>query len=276
LGVGLSFSNAFTIYGEGFASAYTGIRSRSPTWEGDLVPSVLVVPYRSRWFSPYVLGGIGPRFVNNGKPTLAVWQAGAGAFIGLGGPVFLDIGVGFQQAFPRDRCDRAYTFETTETPAALVTLGGACLVTISPRIGLAIGLGVGRGERKRSRGSGGRGTAPAVQGSSTFEPPTPSGAPAGSGPGAVEPEPPVPEVAPETPPAAPSQEGTGSPPIGEGEVPAETTAPVDPEAQPAETSPPSAETSTNEPSTDETPAPNVTPDAGAPRGGSEWSRSRGP
>jgi hypothetical protein len=221
-----------------------------------------------------VLGGVGPRFVNHGKPTLAVWQAGAGAFIGLGGPVFLDLGVGFQQAFPRDRCDRTYTFETTETPSSVVTLGGACLVTISPRIGLAIGLGVGGESRKRSRRKRSGDAPPAVRGSTAPAPPPPASTPplaptpldpheAGS-----ETEPPDRAPDPTRPePAAPAVDETGSvSPTAPPDTDATTTPPpIDPEATGGASAPPPSEPAS--PSLEaEMPAPDATvdPEVGAP------------
>lgn len=142
LALGLTLSDDVAIYKDGFRSQYPGIEKRLPSNVFRIVPSLQYVFYRSRWFSPYVEVGLGPAIFNHRRGTFGHWVAGPGAYIGLGGPVYLDLGVDFFGTFPIGRCNRAYSARSTAMGDAVeVSLEGMCSFGWRPKIGLVIALG---------------------------------------------------------------------------------------------------------------------------------------
>lgn len=155
IGLGLNYTNLFVFLSNSIKNDFPGIEDRVPTYYGFLSPTLRVFLFRSFRFSPYVVGGTGPVFLNNGQPTLGRWEAGGGFYIGLGPRAALDIGVGVSQLYTRSACRRA----TTEvfTAAELGTTGdvrvetGNCGIGVFPRIGIVFGFGGSSGDDKKSR-----------------------------------------------------------------------------------------------------------------------------
>jgi len=185
LGLGLSLSNSITIFSESLKSEYPGLTKRIPTNIFRITPSAQYVFYRSRWFSPYVHAGVGPSFLNNKGGTLGHWVAGPGAYIGIGGPVYLNVGVDFSSMFPAGKCDRAYRYAGE---GGDVQFKGYCGFSWGPNIGIVVSFGGRSTKRAPPPSSPPRNPMPDV-----FDAPSPASPP---------PEPPAQEVPPveETPP----------------------------------------------------------------------------
>jgi hypothetical protein len=206
LSLGLGLSNQFLIWSSSFKNMYPGIEDQIPTNIFRITPSAQYVFYRSRWFSPYVSGGIGPTFFNNAGGVHGHWVAGPGAYIGLGGPVFLDVGVNFSGMFPKDRCNDAFIYEGVG--GERVRLEGMCSFGWGPRIGLILAFG----SRGRGRAQPSRRTAPPPD---RYEPPPEN---------PMQPEPARPQPDPW---AGPDEE-----PGPEPEPPVQAEPPVEPPAEP--------------------------------------------
>ena len=151
LAFGLGVSDTIFIFSQDFRATYPGIEDQVATNMVRIMPTARWVFWRNRWFSPYVFGGAGPVFLNHGGGTVGEWNAGPGAYIGLGGPVFLDLGVGFSARFPREKCDEAFYYNG---PSAAGQVIDACSFRWGPRIGLVLAFGGGRSSgrsRRRAR-----------------------------------------------------------------------------------------------------------------------------
>jgi hypothetical protein len=144
LGFGLSLSDSITIFSDSLKSEFPGLTKRIPTNIFRITPSVQYVFYRSRWFSPYVHAGVGPSFFNNRRGVVGHWVAGPGAYIGIGGPVYLNVGVDFSSMFPGGKCNRAYRYEDPDGDTQFV---GYCGFSWGPNIGIVVSLG-GRSKRR--------------------------------------------------------------------------------------------------------------------------------
>ena len=146
LAFGLSVTDTVFIYSRGLRAEYPGIADQVTTNMVRVMPSLQYVFWRGRRFAPYVFGGAGPVFLNHGGGTVGEWSAGPGAFIGLGGPVFLDLGVGFSARFPKDKCDAAFYYSGPDAEGQVLD---ACSFRWGPRIGLVLAFG-GGGRRQRA------------------------------------------------------------------------------------------------------------------------------
>jgi hypothetical protein len=140
LSIGLSLTDRILIYSSSFKNRLPGVEDQIPTNIFRITPNAQYVFYRSRWFSPYVYAGLGPTFFNNQGGVHAHWVGGPGAYIGLGGPIFLDVGVNFTGMFPRDRCDDAFVYQAPTGERGQV-LEGVCSFGWGPRIGLVLAFG---------------------------------------------------------------------------------------------------------------------------------------
>lgn len=227
LGLGLSLSDSVLIFSESIKSNYPGINKQVPTNTFYLTPSAQYVFFRSRWFSPYVHAGVGPAFFNNRRGVIGHWVAGPGAYINVGGPVYLTVGVDFSGMFPVGKCNDAYLYRGS---AANVQLSGFCSFNWSPNLGLVVAFGGGKRRRNPPPTSAPRNPLPdAIE-----QTPPPSSAPT-----PIEPVSPQPQPEPTPPsPLAPQPEGpTPAPaaapaqPTPEGPAPTPTVAPS-PEAPP--------------------------------------------
>ncbi len=150
LGVGLSLSDSITIFSESLKSEFPGLTKRIPTNTFRITPSLQYVFYRSRWFSPYVHAGVGPSIFNNGRGVVGHWVAGPGAYIGIGGPVYLNVGVEFSSMFPSGKCNRAYRY-SGDTPD--VQFDGFCGFNWGPNLGIVVAFGGGRSKRRAAPAS---------------------------------------------------------------------------------------------------------------------------
>lgn len=216
LAVGLSLSDSVLILRQSVKQDFPDLNKRIPTNIFRLVPTLQYVFYRSRWFSPYVEAGLGPAFFNNKQGTYGHWVAGPGAYIGLGGPVFLNIGVDFFGDFPVGRCKSAFSATVVDSRGDLtnVVFDNRCAFGWTPKLGIVVALGRAKPKRRP----------PAVAPSNPL-PETIDGPPLRDVP--VEPAEPAPPVEP-APDTAPPVEPT---------VPAPATPPT--EVPPADAPPPS-------------------------------------
>lgn len=156
IGLGLGYSNQFLFLSDSYKRNFPGIEDRVPTYFGYLSPTLRVFLFRSFRFSPYVIGGTGPVFLNNQQPTLGQWQAGGGVYIGLGRSAALDIGVGVSQLYTRSACERAtgetFTAQQTGRTSDTRVFVNTCAIGIFPRIGIVFGFGGKKeGDRKTRR-----------------------------------------------------------------------------------------------------------------------------
>jgi hypothetical protein len=150
LAVGLTLSDSVLIFKDSIKASYPGINKLIPTNIFRIVPTMQYVFYRSRWFSPYVEAGVGPAFFNNKRGTYGYWVAGPGAYIGIGGPVFLNIGVDFFGSFPISGCNDAFSATVRGSSGAnQVSFEGMCSFGWRPKIGIVIALG--RSSKRRAR-----------------------------------------------------------------------------------------------------------------------------
>lgn len=145
--VGFHLRNISTFYSQTYKDQLGGAFSQVPTNEFSMTPSVMWVFYRSRYFSPYVHAGIGPVFLNKHRPVLGQWSAGPGFLIGTGGPLFIDLGIGFSMMFPKSRCEQAYTYDDATTGTQFYNRY-ACSLVVGFRGGIVFGFGARREPRQ--------------------------------------------------------------------------------------------------------------------------------
>lgn len=149
LSLGIDVSDTIFIYRSAFKAQYPGIELQLPTNSFELVPALRYVFFRSRWFSPYVRGGVGPVFFNHGAGTHGQWLGEPGAFINLTGPLYLDLGVGFSGLFPGGRCNEALTYRPEDSAMGGLALD-LCSFRWGPQIGFVVAFGgSGRGRERR-------------------------------------------------------------------------------------------------------------------------------
>lgn len=150
LSLGLSLDDTIFIYSSAVKNQFPGIEKQIPTNLFRITPSVQYVFYRSYRFSPYATVGVGPSFFNNDNGVFGHWTAGPGAYIGLAGPVFLDVGVGFSGMFPPSRCNDAFLYAPPGGGTPARAFEGFCDFNWGPRIGLVLAFG---GRRSADRPS---------------------------------------------------------------------------------------------------------------------------
>ncbi len=141
LAFGLSVSDTVFIYSRGLRTEYPGIADQVATNMVRVMPTLQYVFWRGHRFAPYVFGGVGPVFFNHGGGTVGEWTAGPGAFIGLGGPVYLDLGIGFSARFPIEKCNDAFYYDGPNAAGQVID---ACSFRWGPRIGFVLAFGGGR------------------------------------------------------------------------------------------------------------------------------------
>jgi hypothetical protein len=156
--VGLNVSDTVYIYRDDFKRSFPGINKSSPTNEVLLLPTLQYVFLRRFRFSPYVLAGVGPVFYNHHRGTIGQWLVGGGAYIGLGGPIALNIGIDFYANFPDSKWQTAFAFDPPRDPVTNIDpreqsirgcslISSPCSFNLSPHIGLVFMLG-GMGKAK--------------------------------------------------------------------------------------------------------------------------------
>lgn len=146
--VGLHIRNATTFYSQ--AIKELPYYSQIPTNQLSLTPSLMWVLFRSPRISPYLVGGVGPVFLNRGRGTLGEWHAGPGLLIGTGGPIFIDIGFTVGARFSRDRCGEAFSFAYQDAGVKVIDdsfAQYACSFTWGFRGGIVFGFGGSRQRR---------------------------------------------------------------------------------------------------------------------------------
>jgi hypothetical protein len=222
LSLGVGVSDTIFIYRSGFKARYPGIETQLPTNMLEVTPTLQYVFFRSRRFSPYVYGGVGPVFFNHGAGTHGQWVAGPGVYFNVSGPLYVSAGVGFSGLFPTGRCDEALTYQP-EDPLASGVMLDLCSFRWGPQLGVV--LAFGGGKRGRDRRS-----APPER----HDPPPPASNPLDEA-VAPEPEPPTEPVPGDI--AQPPEEAT-APPTPE-PVPTDVTPPPSEGVEPDVTPPPS-------------------------------------
>ncbi len=235
--LGLTLDDTILIYSSSLKDDFPGIQKRLPTNVFRLVPIAQYVFFRNKWFSPYVLAGVGPAFMNHGSGTHGYWRASPGAYIGLGNSgVFLDIGVQFDGMFPIDRCNDAITDEVTG-----IYPGGLCSFGWGPRIGIVGAFG---GKKPREPGSGRKQKQPPPPANPMPATTPPPATPPPAEPTPVEPEPTEPteatpvEPVPSEPPPPGSEVAPPPGPAPSEPPPPSGTAPAPSPTTPEPTSPP--------------------------------------
>jgi hypothetical protein len=148
LSLGLDLSDTIYIYRSAFKAQYPGIETQLPTNAFELVPALRYVFFRSRWFSPYVRGGVGPVIFNHGAGAHGQWVAEPGVFINLSGPLYLDLGVGFSGLFPGGRCESAVTYRAEGSTMGSMPVD-FCSFRWSPLVGFTYAFGGGGQARER-------------------------------------------------------------------------------------------------------------------------------
>jgi len=147
LSAGLSLSDTIFIYRSAFKAQYPGIETTLPTNMIEVTPTVQYVFFRSRRFSPYVYGGVGPVFFNHGAGTHGQWVGGPGAYLNVTGPLYVSVGVGFSGLFPAGRCKDALTYQPADPLDGPVPLD-LCSFRWGPQVGLALAFGGGQRRRE--------------------------------------------------------------------------------------------------------------------------------
>lgn len=180
LSVGVGVSDTIFIYRSAFKARYPGIDEQLPTNMLEVTPTLQYVFFRSRRFSPYVYGGVGPVFFNHGAGTHGQWVAGPGVYVNVSGPLFVSAGVGFSGLFPGGRCNEALTYQPDD-PAAGGVLLDLCSFRWGPQLGIVLAFGGGKQSRGRRKESPQRRLPPPEPTSNPLdeavgEPPEPAGA----------------------------------------------------------------------------------------------------
>ena len=140
---GAELSDEIFIYSSQLRAEFPGLQNQLATNAFSIIPRTRYVFYRSYRFSPWALAGIGPVFFNHDGGTVGQWVAGPGAYIGLGGPVYLSLGVTFSGMFPRSSCDAAFDYVDPMSPDTRVQfelngagIGSLCGFNWTPQIGI--------------------------------------------------------------------------------------------------------------------------------------------
>lgn len=134
--LGLRVHDTQLFWSDGARMRLPGLQSDVPTNMFELLPFARWVPFRSRGFSPYIQAGVGPVFLNHGGGVMARWEATPGAYIGIVGPVYLDLGVTFASTFTAQRCADAFAYRGDPN----VISPSFCGFRWGPRIGLGVGF----------------------------------------------------------------------------------------------------------------------------------------
>lgn len=148
--VGLNLDDQILLYSGSLKGDLPDLENQIPTNVFRLTPVAQWVFLRRPRFSPYVFGGVGPVFFNNDNGVFGHWTAGPGAYIGVGGPLWLDLGVGFSGLFPTDQCNASFEYQpggdfVDQTPIPVLDY---CSFRWGPRLGLVLAFG-GGGRRSR-------------------------------------------------------------------------------------------------------------------------------
>ncbi len=151
LAVGLELVDTIYFYQAELRRRYEGLENNLPTNAFEMVPTLRWVFFRSRRFSPYVLGGVGPVFANRGVGTHGVWVGQPGVLVHLRGPLYVDLGLRFSQPFPLGRCNDATAHTRGVEDRDLDDPAGFCSFKWQPVVGFLTPFGDRRARRKREQ-----------------------------------------------------------------------------------------------------------------------------
>lgn len=146
--LGLSVDDEVLLYSKALRGELPDLENQIPTNVFSLTPTAQWVFLRRPRFSPYVFAGIGPVFFNNGNGVHGHWTAGPGAYVGLAGPLWLDLGVGFSGLFPTQQCNEAFEYQPAGPDLDPIPVLDYCSFRWGPRIGLVLALGTRRSTRR--------------------------------------------------------------------------------------------------------------------------------
>lgn len=220
LALGLSVQDTVLIYTSSFKSRFPDVENQIPTNSVYVTPTARYVFYRNHRFSPYVFGGLGPVFFNHGGGTRGFWMAGPAVLIGVGGPIYLNLGITFSGIFPTNKCLESFEYTPPDSPGTVVQFDLGCGFGWGPSIGISFAPRGPAPERRRRNDRRDR----EAREPDPFEEPArnplgdddgyeePSAGAAGSEPGVAPASPPAEAVAPEGP---PDQTPTVAPPPAE-------------------------------------------------------------
>ena len=149
IAVGLSFNNDIRFFSQSARDDFPGVEDNVPTYSARLTPQVTFIPFRSRKFSPYLRGGLGPVFFNNDGGVHGEWSVAVGGWIGIGKRAALDIGLGASQSFPRSSCEDAWSF--TASNGNVIDGRANCGVFFYPRIGLVFAIQASPKQGRRTK-----------------------------------------------------------------------------------------------------------------------------
>lgn len=141
---GLRVDDEVLIFSESLRGELPDIENQLPTNIFSLTPTAQWVFLRRPRFSPYLLAGIGPVFFNNGNGVFGHWTAGPGAYIGLAGPLWLDLGVSFSGMFPTQQCNARFEYQPAAAAQEPIPVIDYCSFRWGPRLGLVLALGTRR------------------------------------------------------------------------------------------------------------------------------------
>lgn len=147
--IGLQVDDEILIYSKSLKNDLPDLENQIPTNVFSLTPTAQWVFLRRPRFSPYVFAGLGPVFLNNDNGVYGQWTAGPGAYIGVGGPVWIDLGVGFSGLFPTGQCNERFEYQPSAAGAEPIPVLDYCSFRWGPRLGLVLALG---GSRRQTSG----------------------------------------------------------------------------------------------------------------------------
>lgn len=142
---GLHVDDEVLLYSKSLKGDLPDLENQIPTNVFSLTPVAQWVFLRRPRFSPYIFAGLGPVFLNNDNGVFGHWTAGPGAYVGLGGPVWLDLGVGFSGLFPTDACNDTFEYQPGAGLDPVPVLD-YCSFRWGPRVGIVLALGGSRPE----------------------------------------------------------------------------------------------------------------------------------
>ncbi|MBL4686454.1 MAG: hypothetical protein JKY37_17800, partial [Nannocystaceae bacterium] len=158
LGIGSSVSDTIFIYTSSFKSRFPDVNNQIPTNSVFVTPTARYVFYRSHRFSPYIFGSAGPVFFNHGGGTRGYWAAGPAVLIGMGGPIYLNIGITFSGIVPDKKCLKSFEYVPPDAPDTAVQFDLGCGFGWGPSIGISFAprgrSRPNRRERERERDRG--------------------------------------------------------------------------------------------------------------------------
>ncbi|MGH1345135.1 MAG: hypothetical protein ACRBN8_26475 [Nannocystales bacterium] len=146
--LGLQVDDEVLLYSKSLKGDLPDLENQIPTNVFSLTPIAQWVFVRRPRFSPYVFAGIGPVFFNNDNGVFGHWTAGPGAYIGVGGPVSIDLGVAFSGLFPTGQCNDSFEYQPSATGADPVPVLDYCSFRWGPRLGIVLALG---GSKREAR-----------------------------------------------------------------------------------------------------------------------------